>query len=278
MCLLYGTILGMSDLKIVAGIPAKNAAWIADRQIQVLSTFCEAIVISDDQSDDGTYEICEKYPNVEVYRRPPHDWKDRQGNLQRQEILERCYQYDPDYFLFLDADEIPSANFRDWITSGTLDPSINMYTFPWVHLWKDESHYRVDSYHNHNGQLIRWDPDEIGTSYRKGFLVKNVEGVRLKYDVTQHRVRPSNQPINTPEPYCDVEGDPVILHYGKLSDYFRSGDSHRDRAAWDNRFKGSDYNSTLTHHKLSNIETTLRLREVEKRWAWDWEKLSAAQR
>jgi len=261
-------------VKIVAGIPAKNTAYIADKQIQALSTFCDAIVISDDQSDDETYEVCKKYSNVEIYKRPPHDWKDRQGSLQRQEILDRCYKYDPDYFLFLDADEIPSANFADWIKNGGLDPDVNMYTFPWIHLWRDENHYRVDSYVGNNGQIIRWDPWEIGTSYRKGFLVKNIPGHTLKYDITQHRVRPSNQPINTPRPYEDVEKDPVVLHYGKLSHYFTSGESHRDRAAWDHQHHGANYGNTIKHHLLSNSEKTLKLREIEDRWKWKWKKIN----
>tara|TARA_Y100001970_G_C14062126_1_gene764739 strand:+ start:248 stop:1021 length:774 start_codon:yes stop_codon:yes gene_type:complete len=254
--------------KIVAGIPAKNAEWIIEKQLKALLTFCDKIVISDDQSTDKTYEICKSFKNVEVYKREPHDWRDRQGGLQRQEILERSYKYNPDYFFCLDSDEIPSKNFSNWIESTDFDETINMWTFPWVHLWQDENHYRVDNYTSSRGHAIRWDPDVIGTSYRKGFLVKNIKDFKLKYDINQHRVRPSNQPINTPKPYKHVLSDPVILHYGKISDYYKTGQNFLDRAHWENFKRKTDIQAHIAMHQSSNDIATLKLRKIKNHWKW----------
>ena len=67
--------------KIVACIPAKNEDYIID-----------------DNSTDDTQLICKKYEKVDLLIRPIRDPRDRQGALQRQELLDKAYEYDPDYF------------------------------------------------------------------------------------------------------------------------------------------------------------------------------------
>ncbi len=254
--------------KVIACIPTKNTAWLLKTTLKHLTSFCDKVIISDDQSTDNTEDICRSYSNVEYYKRPEREFGDRQGALQRQELLDRAYKHDPDYFFFLDADEMPSPDIVDWIDSlGTRsEESVCMWTFPWVHLWGDENHYRVDSYVSKLGGQINWEPFSV--AYRKGFFVRNIPGFTLEYDISQHRVRPSNQPKNTPKPWVDVQESPVIVHYGKISDYFKTNQNFKDRAAWDQHARGNDYQSTLNHHIVSNSEETLRLKEVQEEWIW----------
>ena len=254
--------------KIVACIPTKDTAWLLKDSLDYLSKFCAKIIISDDNSSDNTREICLSHDKVEYHKRPPRHYGDRQGALQRQELLTAAYKHDPDYFFFLDADEVPSPSIVEWLNQlGTReDETNNLWTFPWVHLWKDELHYRVDSYRAANGANIHWDP--FTTTYRKGFLARNTPNFKLEYDITQHRVRPSNQPINVPKPWIDVKDDPVIIHYGKISDYFISEQNWKDRAMWDHYEKKANLHATLNHHRISNSETTLKLREIKKEWLW----------
>ena len=254
--------------KVVACIPTKNTAWLLEESISYILRFCEKIIISDDNSTDNTEEICNSYENVIYQKRPKRDIRDRQGAKQRQELLEEAYKHDPDYFFFLDADEVPSPSIIDWI-DNLKDRSVeknNLWTFPWVHLWQDNEHYRVDSYIAKNGSSIHWDP--FTTTYRKGFFARNIPDVRLKYDITQHRVRPSNQPINTPKPWINVKNDPVIIHYGKISDYFTSGQNWKDRASWDQYEKNADPRKVLLHHQICNSEDTLQLRKIKENWKW----------
>ncbi len=201
--------------RVVACIPTKNTSWLLKETLNHLSTFCYKIIISDDQSTDDTQEVCSNYSAVDYHKRPFRDFGDRQGGLQRHELLEMAYEYDPDYFFFLDADEMPSPDIINWINSldTRQNEKINLWTFPWVHLWKDINHYRVDSYTAGNGSQIHWDP--FTTTYRKGFFVRNIPNYTFKYDAKQHRVRPSNQPANVPKPWVDIQEDPVIIHYGK---------------------------------------------------------------
>ena len=82
-------------------------------------------------------------------------------------------------------------------------------------------------------------------------------------------MRPSNQPFNTPLPWVNVNGSPVIIHYGKISEYFTTGQNWKDRAEWDRHEKGSDYTATINHHKMSNDEETLQLEKIDQKWLWE---------
>jgi len=254
--------------KIVACIPTKNTGWLLKDTLNNLETFCDKIIISDDQSTDNTEDICRNYHKVEYYKRPARNSKDRQGALQRQELLDRAYDHKPDYFFFLDADEMPSPDIVGWINQlkPRAEEKTNLWTFPWIHLWQDKNHYRVDSYVAKNGANINWNP--FANSYRKGFFVRNIPNYKLRYNITQHRVRPSNQPANTPEPWINVQQNPVIIHYGKISKYFKSGQNFQDRAEWDEYQRGANYKETLQNHQISNSEETLKLEHVKAEWLW----------
>ena len=93
--------------KIVACIPCKNEEFCIEKVLKVLSLFCYKIIVNDDNSTDKTQEICKKFEKVELLIRRKHDPKNREGSLQRQELLDKAYEYNPDYFFFIDADELP---------------------------------------------------------------------------------------------------------------------------------------------------------------------------
>ena len=249
--------------RIVACIPCRNEEWIIGKVLKALSTFCHKIIVNDDNSTDKTQEICKSFPKVELHIRKPHKPEDRQGALQRQELLIYAHNHKPDYFLMIDADELPSPSIIEFFEKH-IDPKIVLYTLPWAHLWKDENHYRIDSPKTNHGLQLHWDPTKM---YRKGFIVKNVPG--LKYDIKQHRVRPSNQPINCPKPH-GTTNKIMILHYSRIRPYFLSGQSHKDRAMWDKHEKGKDYNTTVHHHKMCATEKGLKLKKVPEKWKWKY--------
>jgi len=249
--------------KIVACIPCKNEEWVIGKTLKVLSEICYKIIVNDDNSTDKTQEICRSFPKVDLMIRPPRKEADRQGALQRQELLDKAYEYNPDYFFFIDADEIPTPDIIDFFEN--IDKDIVLWTLPWIHLWQDEEHYRIDSTVTEHGVGIHWDPDKM---YRKGYIVKNVPDFRLKYDIKQHRVRPSNQPINCPEPHSTTDSTRIV-HYSRIRPYFISGQSHRDRAMWDKFEKGANYDYILKHHQMCATEKGLKLKEVNPEWKWN---------
>ena len=252
--------------KIVACIPSRNEEWIIGEVLRACSEFCYKIIVNDDNSTDRTQEICKQFEKVELMIRPPRNPGDRQGAKQRQELLDKAYEYNPDYFLFIDADEIPSPDIIDFF--NTIDETVNMWTLPWIHLWKDRNHYRIDKTRTKHGVNINWDPKKI--EGRKGFIAKNVTGFRLMYDITQSRVRPSNQPINCPKPHSTTTIDKTrIIHFGKISDYYRLGQNAQDRALWDQYSKNANYNNSVRHHLLCSTEKGMILKDVPKVWHWE---------
>ena len=157
----------------------------------------------------------------------------------------------------LDADEIPSPSIINFF--NTINTDIILWELPWAHLWKDEQHYRIDI-----NSITKWDPFNGGQ--RKGFIVKNVPG--LKYDIKQHRVRPSNQPINCPKPHSTTD-EVIIVHYGRISEYYLKRESHKERAMWDEFEKKSNYNKTLQHHIKCEMLETVKLKDIPFEWKWD---------
>jgi len=249
--------------KIVACIPAKNEEYIIGKVLKVLSTFCYKIIVNDDNSTDQTQEICKQFEKVDLLIRKCHDPKDRQGALQRQELLDKAYEYEPDYFFFIDADELPIPQIIDFFEH--IDESINTWFLPMWNLYKDENHYRIDKFTTKHGINI----DNSKPITNKGFIVKNIKNYKLKYDISQPRCRPSNQPINYPQP-CKIAGEEgTILHYSRIRPYYTSGQSDRDRALWDNHSKGSNIEQTIKHHELCNDESYLKLKEIKKEWKWN---------
>ena len=103
-------------MKLVCGISTKNEEWIIGEVLKACSEFCYRIIVNDDNSTDRTQEICRTFEKVDLLIRQKHDFKDRQGSLQRQELLDKAYEYEPDYFLFLDADEIPSPDIINFFS------------------------------------------------------------------------------------------------------------------------------------------------------------------
>ena len=252
--------------KIVACIPAKNEEWIIGEVLKACSEFCYRIIVNDDNSTDRTQEICKRFEKVDLLVRPQRKLEDRQGAKQRQELLDKAYEYEPDYFLFLDADEIPSPDIINFFNN--IDETVNMWTLPWIHLWQDRNHYRIDNIRTSHGVNINWDPNRV--QGRKGFIAKNVKNCRLMYDITQPRVRPSNQPINCPEPHSTTTIDKTrIIHYGKISNYYKFGQNARDRALWDQYSKGVNYNNMVRHHLLCATEKGMILKDVPQEWHWE---------
>ena len=77
--------------KIVACIPSKNEELIIGKVLKALSTFCFKIIVNDDNSTDKTQEICKSFPKVDLLIRRERDYRNREGALQRQELLDKAY-------------------------------------------------------------------------------------------------------------------------------------------------------------------------------------------
>ena len=249
-------------MKVIASLGIKNEEWIIGKTLKALDSFCEKIIIVDDGSTDSTEEICKGFEKVEWYNTREHDWKIRDDGYQKMVAIEAIRKYNPDYVLFLDADEIPFPNIVEFINGA--EPEVNLWTLPFVHLWQDEHHYRVDNFVTKQGVNVNYDPFNGGA--RKGTLMKWIDGYDYQYRL-DHHILPM-EPMNVPKPHSTTD-ETGILHYGKLSDYFKSGRKDEDYAVMRSHTMGFDLDNRIKHHKQCRDEDTLKLKEVDPSWVWN---------
>jgi hypothetical protein len=133
-------------MKIIAMMPTRNEAWVIGSSLACLSEFCDVILVSDRRSDDGTRDICRRFPKVVVIE-PAAESRIRE---QRWQLLDAARGYDGFNLLWSnDADELLSPRLmksflerrRNHLAPGTvIEP--RFYT-----LWNSPARYRGDLTH-----------------------------------------------------------------------------------------------------------------------------------
>ncbi|QLE56089.1 glycosyltransferase family 2 protein [Nostoc sp. TCL26-01] len=115
--------------KIVVITPVKNEAWILDRFLAVTSQFADYIIIADQNSTDGSQEICKKYPKVILIENKSEKFNEAERQLL---LIRTARDLIPEHkiLLALDADEILAANAtktQSWQTMLNAKPGTVVY-------------------------------------------------------------------------------------------------------------------------------------------------------
>lgn len=133
-------------MKVIAMVPARNEAWVIEHSLACLSKFCDVILVSDRNSDDGTREICQRFPKVVILDPGPES----RIREQRWQLLDAARDYDGHNLLWSnDADELLSPRLinaflesrRDELAVGRV-VECRFYT-----LWNSPGQYRDYSYY-----------------------------------------------------------------------------------------------------------------------------------
>lgn len=95
--------------KIIVVTPIKNEDWILDRFLSVTSQFADLIIIADQNSTDGSRDICQKYPKVKLIENKSDQYDEARRQIL---LLQTARELVPEHkiILALDADEILAAN------------------------------------------------------------------------------------------------------------------------------------------------------------------------
>jgi len=260
--------------KVVVGMRTKNENWIIDKTLKALSNFCDTVVIYDDQSTDNTEEICKSYDFVDWNSSPSRDPYIWNAGQQATDVFKFVEKHDPDYILMLDADEVPTPSIINFFDS--IDGEVNLWKTRMVNLIRDQYHYRTDKYRTTAGVNINWNPfgDE---AWSKHTLMKYNKEHSYTYEPLKiglgsfGPVHPA--PNNVPSPHKSTE-DFYIIHYGRISPRYLSGEKQQFLAKNDEMTGIGTYEQRLKHHMDCsgfNPHEPLTLVKCNEDWFWNKE-------
>jgi hypothetical protein len=178
-------------VKIIGLVPVRNEAWVLPHSLAALSGFCDLIIVSDQNSDDESREICRRFPKVVLFESA----EQRISTQVRWQLFDAAREYDGCNLLWCtDADELvapgPARQFftarRDDLKPGTIVECL------FIHPWHSATRYR--DYH--------W-------GYAPHFkALAFVDDRRIDYD--------RSRPNSIHEPRVPLEGARSVLRAGEL--------------------------------------------------------------
>lgn len=175
------------------------------KMLEATLDYVDNYVIIDDASTDGTVKLCEK-----ILKNKTHKIVVNETSMFAKEYLLREKQWketietNPDFILFLDADEIFEDEFSEKIKYLLKNDEVDTYCFRLYDMW-DEVNYREDEHWNAHEMyrpfLIRYQPN-----FKYKFLKKNQHCGRMPYNVLN---------LNT------VNSELRLKHYGWADENYR---------------------------------------------------------
>ncbi|MDR1663887.1 MAG: glycosyltransferase family 2 protein [Clostridiales bacterium] len=188
------------------------------RVLESALRYIDDAVIIDDASDDGTAALCR-----EILKGIPHRIIENRVSKFQNEWELRTQQWDetvkddPDWMLFLDADEIFEESFAEGVKALTEQEEYYLYSFRLYDFW-DEAHYREDAL---------WQAHQF---YRP-FLLRYAKGFPYEFKKSsQHCGRMPSNVFQQPNALSDYR----VKHYGWARE--------DDRLAKYNRYMALDPN------------------------------------
>lgn len=157
-------------MKIIALFPAKNEEWILRSTLPPLLSIADEVVVLDDGSIDRTADIVRELGG-HILKLEDRAEKVVDMSRRRMALLEEGRKRGGTHFIWLDADEVFSANFLPQARQviGELKPGEKLL-LRWVALWKSPRAYRDDGSVYSNIYKDFAVCDDPSTGFNKKFL------------------------------------------------------------------------------------------------------------
>jgi hypothetical protein len=133
-------------MKVIALVPVRNEAWVLPHALACFSAFCDIVIVSDQESTDGSRAIYPRFPKVVMIDRAPSTDRAMAAS-RRWQLLDAAREYEGNNLLFsIDADEFIAAPMvRAWLN----DPSASLvagtfFRCGYYQLWNSPAAYRDD--------------------------------------------------------------------------------------------------------------------------------------
>ena len=108
-------------MKIIGLVPVRNEAWILPHSLACLTGFCDVVIVSDQDSEDDSRDICRRFANVVVLESRVRGVCEQARWL----LLDAARDYEGhNLWWWNDADELVSPSLARTSSSGTLPSSL----------------------------------------------------------------------------------------------------------------------------------------------------------
>ena len=142
-------------MRIVLGVPMRNEVVYGPHvewQLKnALSMEYDDIVILDDGSDDGTWEVLQDYDashkRIHAFRNKKNSILNPRGTNRWATLVGHMAKFNPTWVNIRAADQVYSKYYTDnlrGVLRHYLEKDLHIVRFPLVHLWRSESWYRLD--------------------------------------------------------------------------------------------------------------------------------------
>lgn len=127
-------------MKLVAILRIKDQILTIDDVMTKLSEIADDIIIVDGYSTDGTFERYKQYPKIKKVIQLAGFHEGRDKIL----LLEEARKLDPDWILWLDADEVFEKHFTREVVEKYMHSPYNRIDFRMCNFWLSKELFRYD--------------------------------------------------------------------------------------------------------------------------------------
>jgi hypothetical protein len=125
-------------MKVITLVPVKNEAWVLRCTLKNFLKFSDEVIILDDSSTDETVNIVKQFPHTQIVSFTKQE-EFVNMSVRRRQLLELGREAGGTHFVFLDADELLTANpsiLRDEMSKMSPGDTLLL---PWINVFNKDT-------------------------------------------------------------------------------------------------------------------------------------------